>query len=65
MNEFRVPVLIFICIALIMSNSNNKFILNKIPFLGNEFNELTTLGFLLKALICAIISYVLVRFIRF
>ena len=65
MNEFRVTVLIFICIALIMSNSNNKFILNKIPFLGNEFNELTTLGFLLKALICAIISYVLVRFIRF
>jgi hypothetical protein len=65
MNELRVPVLIFVCIALIMPNSNNKFILGKIPFLGNEFNELTTLGFLLKALLCAIISYVLVRFIRF
>lgn len=64
-NELRVPVLIFVCIALIMPNSNNKYILGKIPFLGNEFNDLTTLGFLLKALLCAIISYVLVRFIRF
>lgn len=64
-NELRVPVLIFISIILIMTNSNNKFILNKLPFLGNEFNELNTIGFLLKALLCAIISYVLVRFIRF
>ena len=64
-NELRVPVLIFVCIALIMPNSNNKYILCKIPFLGNEFNELTTLGFLLKALLCSILSYILVRFIRF
>ena len=65
LNELRVPIFIFISIVLIMSKYSNKFILSKLPFLGNEFNDLNTIGFLLKSLICAVISYLLVRFIRF
>jgi len=47
-----------------MSTSSNKLLISKVPFLGNEYNELNTVGFLLKAFVCALIAYILVRFIR-
>ena len=63
-NEIRIPLFIFLSIILVMSASSNKLLISKVPFLGNEYNELNTVGFLLKAFICALIAYILVRFIR-
>jgi hypothetical protein len=63
-NEIRIPLFIFLSIILVMSTSSNKLLISKVPFLGNEYNELNTVGFLLKAFICALIAYILVRFIR-
>ena len=63
-NEIRIPLFIFLSIILVMSSKSNKLLISKIPFLGNEYNEINTSGFLLKAFICALIAYVLVRFIR-
>jgi hypothetical protein len=63
-NEIRIPLFIFLSIILVMSSSSNKLLIAKVPFLGNEYNDLNTFGFLLKAFITALIAYVLVRFIR-
>ena len=63
-NEIRIPLFIFLSIILVMSTSSNKLLISKVPFLGNEYNELNTVGFLLKAFVCALIAYILVRFIR-
>jgi len=63
-NEIRIPLFIFLSILLVMSSYSNKLLVSKVPFLGNEYNDVNTMGFLLKAFVCAIIAYVLVRFIR-
>ena len=63
-NEVRIPLFIFLSIVLVMSSSSNKLLISKVPFFGNEYNDLNTMGFLLKAFICALIAYILVRFIR-
>lgn len=63
-NEIRIPLFIFLSIILVMSSYSNKLLISKVPFLGNEYNDINTIGFLLKAFVCALIAYVLVRFIR-
>ena len=63
-NELRVPLLIFLMIIVFMSTNFDKTLIKKLPFLGDQFNEVNTKGFLLKALICSLIAYVLIRFIR-
>tara|TARA_B110000037_G_C17096294_1_gene496103 strand:- start:44 stop:613 length:570 start_codon:yes stop_codon:yes gene_type:complete len=63
-NEIRVPLFIFLSILAVMSTYSNKMLISKVPFFGNEYNELNTKGFLVKAFICSLIAYILVRFIR-
>ena len=63
-NEIRVPLFIFLMILVFMSQVNDRLLIKKLPFLGDQFNEINTTGFLLKALICSIVAYLLVRFIR-
>ncbi len=63
-NEIRVPLLIFLMILVFMSQTNDKLLIKKMPFLGDQFNEINTTGFLIKAFLCSMIAYVLVRFIR-
>ena len=63
-NEIRVPLFIFLMILVFMSQTNDRLLIKKMPFLGDQFNEINTTGFLLKALICSIVAYLLVRFIR-
>ena len=65
LNEIRIPLFIFIFIILISNCSFDKLIIKKVPFLGNEFNECNTYGFLLKAFLISVFSYLLIKFIRF
>jgi hypothetical protein len=64
LNEIRIPFFIFIFILFISNCTFDKFLLNKLPLLGNKFNECNTYGFLLKALLISILSYIFIRFIR-
>lgn len=63
-NEIRVPLFIFLMILVFMSSTMDKTLIQKLPMLGNQFNEINTKGFLLKALLCSLIAYVIIRFIR-
>lgn len=64
-NEVRVPLFIFLMILVLMSNTPNKMIVTYIPVLSDgQNNEVTTMGFIFKAILCSLISYLLVRFIR-
>ena len=63
-NEIRVPLFIFLMILVFMSEMPNKTLIQKVPFLGNIYNEINTKGFLLKAVLCSLVAYVLIRFIR-
>jgi hypothetical protein len=65
LNEIRIPLFIFIFIILISNCSFDKLIIKKVPFLGNDFNECNTYGFLLKAFLISVFSYLLIKFIRF
>ena len=63
-NEIRIPLFIFIFILTFSNCGFDKFLISKIPILGNQFNECNTYGILLKALLISIISYIFIRFIR-
>jgi len=63
-NEIRVPLFIFLMILVFMSTMMDKTLIQKLPMLGNQFNEINTKGFLVKALICALVAYVIIRFVR-
>lgn len=63
-NEVRVPLFIFLMILVFMSSMMDKTLIKKLPFLGNQFNEINTKGFLVKAIICSLVAYVIIRFIR-
>ena len=65
LNEFRIPLFIFILILIFSNCTFDKLLINKIPILGNQFNECNTYGFLLKAFLISIFSYILIRFARF
>jgi hypothetical protein len=65
LNEIRIPLFIFIIILLLFNCSFDKLMVNKIPKLGTQFNECNTYGFLLKAFIVSLLSYILIKFIRF
>lgn len=63
-NEIRIPFFIFIIILLLSNCTFDKFLLSKLPVLGNQFNECNTYGFLLKTFLIALLSYICIRFIR-
>ena len=64
LNEIRIPFFIFIFILVFFNCSFDKFLINKVKFFGNQFNECNTYGFLLKAFLIAVISYIFIRFVR-
>ena len=64
LNEIRIPLFIFIFILAFSNCTFDKMLLKKIPFLGNQFNECNTYGFLLKAFLISLLSYILIRFVR-
>jgi hypothetical protein len=65
LNELRIPFFIFIFILLLNNCSFDKFLVKNLPTLGNQFNECNTYGFLLKAFLVALLSYLLIKFVRF
>jgi len=65
LNEIRIPLFIFIFVIIISNCSFDRMLLKKFPILGNEFNDCNTYGFLLKAFLISILSYLVIRFIRF
>ena len=64
LNEIRIPFFIFIFILVFFNGSFDKFFINKVPFFGNQYNECNTYGFLLKAFLISVLSYLFIRFIR-
>jgi len=64
LNEIRIPIYIFIFIIIFNNCAFDKFLIKKVPLLGNQFNECNTYGFLLKAFLISILSYLLIRFVR-
>jgi hypothetical protein len=63
-NEIRIPIFIFLVTILLSNSTVEKFLVKKVPYLGNQFNETNLYGFLLIAFLISIISYILIRFIR-
>ena len=64
LNEIRIPLFIFIFIIIFSNCTFDKFMVTKIPFLGNQFYECNTYGFLLKAFLIALLSYIFIRFVK-
>ena len=64
LNEIRIPIFIFILVLVFFNCSFDKFLLNKVAFFGNQYNECNTYGFLLKAFLISLLSYLLIRFVR-
>jgi hypothetical protein len=65
LNEIRIPLFIFLVILILFNCTFDKLLLSKIPKLGNQFNECNTYGFLLKVFVVSLLSYILIKFIRF
>jgi len=65
LNEFRIPLFIFIFILIFFNCSFDKQLIKRVAFLGNQFNECNTYGFLFKAFFVSLLSYLLIKFIRF
>ena len=65
LNELRIPIFIFLFILIFSNCTFDKLLISKIPILGNQFNECNTYGFLLKSFLIALLSYLLIRFVRF
>lgn len=64
LNELRIPIYIFIFILIFFNCSFDKFLIGKLPVLGNQFNECNTYGVLSKAFLVSLLSYLLIRFLR-
>ena len=65
LNDLRIPLFIFIVILIFFNCNFDKLLVYRIPKLGNQYNECNTYGFLFKAFIVSLISYILIKFIRF
>ena len=64
LNEIRIPVFIFIFAIVFFNSTFNKILIQRIPLLGNQFNDCNTYGFLIKAFLLSFISYLFIRFVR-
>ena len=64
LNEIRIPLFIFIFALVFFNCSFDKILVQRIAFFGNQFNECNTYGFLLKAFLLAVVSYLFIRFVR-
>ena len=63
-NEIRIPLFIFIFTIIISNSIFDKQLIKKVGFFGNQFNECNTYGFLLKAFIIALLSYIFIKFVK-
>ena len=64
LNEIRIPLFIFIFILIAFNCTFDKVLIGKIPYFGNTFNECNTYGFLVKAFIISLLSYLFIKFIK-
>ena len=64
-NEVRIPLIIFLLVIIFFNSSFDKMMLRNIPMLGDQFNSCNNYGFLVKAFLVAVLSYVLILFIKF
>ena len=64
-NEVRIPLIIFLLVIIFFNSSFDKMMLRNIPMLGDQFNSCNYYGFLVKAFLVAVLSYVLILFIKF
>ncbi len=65
LNEIRIPLFIIIFVILFSNCTFDKTLLKFLPIMGNQFNECNTYGFLFKAFLISLFSYLLIRFVRF
>lgn len=63
-NDLRIPLIIFVLILFFFNPMFDKFLVSKVPYLGNQYNEANTYGFLFKALLVAVLSYILIKFVK-
>ena len=63
-NEIRIPLFIFIFTIVISNSIFDKQLIKRFGFFGNQFNECNTYGFLLKAFLIAILSYIFIKFVK-
>jgi hypothetical protein len=64
LNELRIPLFILIIVLLFSNCYFDKFLITKIPIMGNQFNDCNTYGFIFKAFLISVLSYLLIRFVR-
>ncbi len=64
LNEIRIPLFIFIFIVIFSNCGFDKMLIKKLPIFGNPYNECNTYGFLFKACLISILSYLLIKFVR-
>lgn len=64
LNDLRIPLIIFILILVFFNPTFDKFLILRVPYLGNQYNESNTYGFLFKALLVAVLSYISIKFIK-
>ena len=65
MNEVRIPLFIMIVSLIFFNKKFEKTFVKTISFFGNQFNEVNIYGFVVLCFIVAIVSYLMIRFIRF
>jgi hypothetical protein len=63
-NDLRIPIIIFFLILFFFNPAFDKFLISKFSYFGNQYNECNTYGFLLKALIVSLLSYILIKYIK-
>jgi hypothetical protein len=64
LNDVRIPLIIFFLILVFFNPTFDKFLILRAPYLGNQYNESNTYGFLFKALLVAVVSYISIKFIK-
>lgn len=65
LNEIRIPLFIMIVSLIFFNKKFEKTFVKSVAFFGNQFNEVNIYGFIVLCFIVSIISYLMIRFIRF
>lgn len=65
MNEVRIPLFVMIVVMIFFNKKFEKAFVKSVAIFGNQFNEVNMYGFIVLCLIVAIVSYLMIRFIRF
>jgi len=65
LNQLRIPAFVFVFILLFFNCHFDKKLIQTLPIMGTAFYECNTYGFLFKACIVSILSYLFIFFVRF